>query len=148
MIDSFSGIYIFLRKERIMRTKDLLTIWGAPEPPRLTPKQVSIRVPILVSAKISALMDLFPRKTKTDIIGDLLISALEKLENELPMIMDSHDEVLWPSGEICYGYLGMRKNYFELARKYLRKMEKEAHIKEPLEFSYPTVYAESEFKWK
>jgi len=133
-----------------MRTKDLLTIWGAPEPPRLTPKQVSIRVPILVSAKISALMDLFPRKTKTDIIGDLLISALEKLESELPMQMNHDDSMYVPQvdSEVQYGYFGIRKDYFELAKKYLRKMEKEARIKEPLEFSYPTHYAESVFKSK
>ena len=132
-----------------MRTKDLLTIWGAPEPPRLTPKQVSIRVPILVSAKISALMDLFPRKTKTDIIGDLLISALEKLEEEIPMIMNVDEHESWPGeSEVHVGYSGMRKNYFKLAEKYLRKMEKEAHIKEPLEFSYPDLYPESDFKWK
>jgi len=141
-------MYLF-RKERNMRTKDLLTIWGAPEPPRLTPKQISIRVPILVSAKISALMDLYPKRTKTDIIGDLLISAVEMLEKELPMTMNSDEHASRPGdSEVQYGYFGMRKNYFELAKKHLRKMEKEAHIKEPMEFSYPDLYPESDFKWK
>jgi hypothetical protein len=145
-----SWAYIYLRKEWDMKTNDLVTIWGAPEPPRLTPKQVSIRVPILVSAKISALLDLFPRKTKTDIIGDLLTSALEKLDHELPMTMDPSDEhESWPQdGDRCFGYYGMRKDYFELVKKYLREMEKEADVKEPMEFSYPEAYAESDFKWE
>jgi hypothetical protein len=30
----------------------------------------------------------------------------------------------------------------------LRKMEKEAHIKEPIKFNYPDIYPESDFKWK
>jgi hypothetical protein len=133
-----------------MKTNDLVTIWGAPEPPRLTPKQVSIRVPILVSAKISALLDLFPKKTKTDIIGDLLTSALEMLENELPMIMDSSEARGYGPGDrdIYYGYYGMRKDYFRLVEEYLREMEKEAEVKEPMEFSCPGVYLESDFKWE
>ena len=135
-----------------MRTKDLLTIWGAPEPPRLTPKQVSIRVPILVSAKISALLDLYPKRTKTDIIGDLLTSALEKLEDEIPMYMSKErgegpiyvDDL----GKEMSEYCGPRSDYFKLTEKYLRKMEKEAHIKEPMEFTYPAIYPESDFKWE
>ena len=136
-----------------MKTNDLLTIWGAPEPPKLTPQQISIRLPILVSAKISALMDLYPKKTKTDIISDLLISALEMLEKEIPMQKDlvrEHSEPSYPEpdGKEYFWYLGKRKDYFQLTEKYLRKMEKGAHIKEPMEFSYPGAYLEEDFKWE
>lgn len=132
-----------------MKTNDLLTIWGAPEPPRLTPKQVSIRVPILVSAKISALLDLYPKRTKTDIIGDLLTSALEMLEKELPMHKDSSDpDGFERDGNAYFGYYGIRKDYFQVTEKYLRKMEKEAHIKEPMAFSYSSAYLEDDFKWE
>ncbi len=131
-----------------MKTNDLLTIWGAPEPPRLTPKQISIRLPMVVSAKISALLDLYPKKTKTDIIGDLLISALEKLEDEIPMNRDVNDHLYNPDEGIdYYGFTGMRKQYFELTEKYLREMEKEANIKEPMQFSSSFVCPESDFKW-
>ena len=131
-----------------MKTNDLLTIWGAPEPPRLTPKQVSIRLPILVSAKIAALLELYPKKTKTDIIGDLLITALEMLEKELPMNIDKNDpDSFQDYDKNYYGYNGIRKNYFQVTEKYLRKMEKEAKIKEPMNFSYPNVYTEADFKW-
>jgi hypothetical protein len=132
-----------------MKTNDLLTIWSAPDPPRLTPKQLSIRVPMLVSAKISALLDLYPKKTKTDIIGDLLITALEMLEKELPMYKESRDPDGFESdGEAYFGYCGIRKDYFQITEKYLRKMEKEAHIKEPMTFSYPSAYMEDDFKWE
>jgi hypothetical protein len=131
-----------------MKTDDLLTIWGAPDPPRLTPKQVSIRVPMVVSAKISALLDLYPKKTKTDIIGDLLTSALEKLEDEIPMNKDVNDHVFDPDQGIHYlGFTGMRKDYFNSVEKYLRKIEKEAGIKEPMQFTSSFTYPESDFKW-
>ena len=60
-----------------METKDLVKLWNAPDNTRLTPKQMSIRLPLHVAAKISALCEMFPKKTKTEIIGDLLATALE-----------------------------------------------------------------------
>ena len=132
-----------------MKTRELPTIWGAPEPSRLTPKQLSIRLPMLVSAKIQALCDLFPRKAKTEIIGDLLASALEVLEHELPMRIDhSHEVYSYPEVEgVYYGYMGMRKDYFKKVKKYLKEIEKEANV-EPVEFSYDDVFPEAEFKWE
>jgi len=59
-----------------MEPKELPSVWGKPDLSRLTAKQISIRLPLEVSAKIAALNDLFPKKTKTEIIGDLLASAL------------------------------------------------------------------------
>lgn len=114
-----------------MKANDLLTIWGAPEAPNLTAKQISIRLPIIVAAKISALCDLYPRKTKTEIIGDLLTTALEQLEENFPKIkgqpMDQEG--------LTYEDLGTRQTYLRLANKYLRQLEKDAGVKEPIEFN-------------
>lgn len=67
-----------------MEPRDLLKVWDAPDNSKLTPKQWSIRLPIHVAAKICALCDLYPRKTKTEIIGDLLATALDQLAEALP----------------------------------------------------------------
>jgi hypothetical protein len=67
-----------------MEPRDLLKVWAAPDNSKLTPKQWSIRLPIHVAAKICALCDLYPRKTKTEIIGDLLATALDQLAETLP----------------------------------------------------------------
>ena len=66
-----------------MQSKDLVKLWNAPDNTRLTPKQKSIRLPLHVAAKISALCEIFPKKTKTDIIGDLLATALDDVEEGL-----------------------------------------------------------------
>ena len=67
-----------------MDPRDLVKVWDAPDNSRLTPKQWSIRLPIHVAAQINALCALYPRKTKTDIIGDLLATALTQLVEALP----------------------------------------------------------------
>jgi len=114
-----------------MKPKDLAKVWDAPDNSKLTPKQISIRLPILVAAKISALCDIFPRKTKTEIIGDLLATALDQVEYGLASRkgeqIDDHPEV----GAV-YEDIGVRSRFRSLTGKYLRELEKEAGIKEPI----------------
>ena len=124
-----------LRKELSMNANELITIWGAPEPPKLTPKQLSIRLPILVSAKISALCELYPSKTKTEIIGDLLTTALDELEKAFPRIQGRQLEYYPEHGEIpAWEDAGVRPDYLRLTEKYLRELEKEAEVTEPMPF--------------
>ena len=59
-----------------MKASTLHDVWASPDNTRLTPKQFSFRLPIHVAAKIAALCDMYPQKTRTQIIADLLTSAL------------------------------------------------------------------------
>jgi hypothetical protein len=130
-----------------MKAKDVVVIWKAPKPPKLMPKQISVRLPILVAAKISALCDLYPGKTKNEIIYDLVTVALEQIENELPMTVG---EMLGPdkeTNEVMYEAEGIRPDYYRLTDKYLREIEKEAGIAEPTEFEVKYVFPQSEFKY-
>src|SRR6266568_650899 len=117
-----------------MKTKDLITIWGAPEPPRLAPKQFSIRLPMLVSAKVSALCEMYPKKTKTEIIGDLLTTALDQLERDFPPVqgraIGDHPE----TGETMYEDVGKGASFRRLTEKHLREIEKDAGITDPMPY--------------
>ena len=113
-----------------MEPKDLVKIWTAPDHSKLTPKQISLRLPIQVAAKISALCDMYPRKTKTEIIGDLLATALDQLEENLdstdvgkPHIHPDTDE------EIYEDYYGPLKDFRVLTEKYLKELEAELEAK-------------------
>lgn len=117
-----------------MKTKDLITLWDAPDPPRLAPKQTSIRLPMLVAAKISALCDLYPKKTKTEIIGDLLTTALEQLERELPSRTGYPCEQDPETGETLYEDIGPCGKFHRMTEKNLRELEKEAGVTEPMQY--------------
>ncbi len=128
-----------------MEPKDLAKVWDAPDNTKLTPKQISLRLPLLVSAKISALCDMYPRKTKTEIIGDLLATALDQFESGLE---DEKGQCFGPepSGhqdEIQYIYenIGSRGRFWTLTEKYLRDLEQEAGTTEPMKIT-PTVITE------
>ena len=67
-----------------MKTTDLHSIWNAPDHSRLTSKQYTVRLPVRVAAQLSALSEMYPRKTMTDLIGDLLAAGLDQLAEDLP----------------------------------------------------------------
>jgi hypothetical protein len=66
-----------------MEAKHLLNAWVGPDNSRLMRNQTSMRLSVQVAAKISALCEMFPQRTKTQIINDLLSTALRELEGSL-----------------------------------------------------------------
>ena len=123
-----------------MHPGDLNKVWAAPDRSKLTPKQISLRLPILVAAKISALCDLYPRENKTHIIGDLLATALDQLEDGMPSIQG--DIVSDDIRGTIYEDVGIKSRFHNLTIKYLRELEKEVGVKEPLSLASPMIYEE------
>ena len=106
-----------------MKPRDLFKAWHAPNGAQLTARQFSIRLPVHVAAKIAALCEMYPKKTRTDIIGDLLSSALVKIEAGLPTI----------EGEELHGY--DRTRFRTLATRYLREFGEEPNRRRHAKFS-------------
>ncbi len=59
-----------------MKPDDLKKNWNQADHSKLFPKQFSIELPILMVAKISALCEMYPDQSKTDIINQLIINSL------------------------------------------------------------------------
>ena len=113
-----------------MEPKDLAKIWTAPDHSKLTPRQLSLRLPIQVAAKISALCDMYPRKTKTEIIGDLLATALDQFEKGLDCTdVNLLGEDPETGEEIYESYYGPLKDFSVLTIKYLNELEEELAAK-------------------
>lgn len=121
-----------------MHPGDLNKIWNAPDRSKLTRKQISLRLPILVAAKISALCELYPRENKTHIIGDLLATALDQLEEGMPSVKGPKID----GDSMCsfYAEIGIKNEFYNLTIKYLRELEKEIGVKEPLDLPPPEIF--------
>lgn len=128
-----------------LKPEDLVKVWDAPDNTRLTLKQVSIRLPIMVAAKISALGEMYPRKTKTELIGDLLATALDQLEEGLPGV-DGKLLGINPEDEPVYEDSGLCAHFQKLTQKYLRELEAEAGITEPVQAPAPSVSKKKSLK--
>ena len=66
-----------------MKASDLVTVWSAPDNSRLTAKQYSFRLPVHLAAKLAALEDLYPTRSRTHLVGDLLTAAIADVEKSL-----------------------------------------------------------------
>ncbi len=112
-----------------MKANELISYWGTPDNSKLTPKQISLRLPIHVAAKIQALCDMYPQKSRTEIIGDLLTTSLEDLQNSLP-VHEGGEEVGYDpvAQEPVYDQYGPLIDFKKLSTKYQQELEEEAGI--------------------
>lgn len=113
-----------------MRSSELHRLWGAPDNSRLTAKQQSFRLPVHVAAKIAALCELYPNKTKTEIVGDLLAAALDEVVEGLPARAGAAVDGP-PDGGVAYREEGLRAEFRRIANRHYKALEQELGNKTP-----------------
>jgi hypothetical protein len=117
-----------------MKAKDLASVWGSPDNSRLTAKQASFRLPVHVAAKLSALGEMYPQKTKTQLVADLLSAALTDLESGLK----AYPGVRFPNetddGEPLYEATGPASIFRTLTNKFYVELETELGNESPEPF--------------
>lgn len=116
-----------------MKAKDLAAVWGSPDNTRLTPKQSSFRLPVHVAAKLAALAEMYPQKTRTQMVADLLTAALADLEAGLPAFSGKFsfkDE----EGTALYEAVGPAATFRTLTNKHYIELEKKLGNDKPAPF--------------
>jgi hypothetical protein len=111
--------------ETDMRAADLAKVWGASDNSRLTAKQQSFRLPTHVAAKINALCDVYPNRTKTEIVGDLLAAALDEAIRHLPSYPTDHAVDRTHDGTELYEACGPAVDFQRFANARFKELEKE-----------------------
>lgn len=141
-----------------MKASNLHDAWASPDNTRLTPKQYSLRLPIHIAAKIAALCEMFPQKNRTQIMADLLTSALDELEQNLPMALggpiDHDDEQeermvadhLGEDYEPIFYLGGARGKFRKLANEHFIELEKELGNEKPEPLFADFFVTEDQFK--
>jgi len=101
--------------------------WSAPDNTRLVSKQFSLRLPVHVVAQLSAIGEMYPTKTRTQIVADLLTFALQDYEKKLPTVMGNFSEFTQDidDGKDYYQIDGLRRLYWELSNKYFSELERD-----------------------
>ena len=137
-----------------MKASNLHDVWASPDNSRLTPKQFSFRLPIHVAAMIAALCDLYPQKSRTQIIADLLTSALEELEKNLPEAPGDPVDERWndeiarqigEEGKRLFYLGGVRGRFHKLANTHYCELETELGNTQPSLLFENVVGSEADF---
>ena len=108
----------------IMKVLDLLKLWEQNAAGALTEEEFSIRLPIEDAAKLQALAEMYPRRSITDIITDLLSSALEDVETSLPYVCGEKVVARDEQGDPLYEDVGPTPRYLDLTKKHLGNYQK------------------------
>jgi hypothetical protein len=104
---------------------DLLQSWAqASEPPR-TATAYSVRLPVEDAARLAALADLYPGRSRDDMITDLLGVALNGVTAALPYrpgptVISTDDH-----GDPVYEDIGPTPRFMALAREHLHRLNAE-----------------------
>jgi len=137
-----------------MKADQLHDLWASPDNTRLTTKQFSFRLPVHIAAKIAALCEIYPQKNRTQIVADLLTTALDELEKNLP---ECAGERLDPSNEAdvarelkmkppIYNMGGARGRFHDAANRYYFELEKELGNETPETLYIQVVGAKEQFE--
>lgn len=114
-----------------MKSSDLHNLWTAPDNSRITSKQYSFRLPVHVAAKLAALAEMYPQKTRTEIVGDLLATALDELVKGMPFIQGRSYGFHPDSDEEIFEDVGPASRFWRLADKHYQDLEKEMGNENP-----------------
>lgn len=114
-----------------MKSSDLHNLWSAPDNSRITSKQFSFRLPVHVAAKLAALAEMYPQKSRTEIVGDLLATALDELVKGMPFIQGRSYGFETEFGEEIFEDIGPASKFWKLADKYYKELENEMGNENP-----------------
>lgn len=117
-----------------MKPSNLPTIWAAPDNSRLTAKQFSFRLPVHVAAKIAALCEMYPNRSRTEIVGDLLSSALESVQAGFPSIKGRPFGIDPDTNEQLFEDVGPINDFIKLTNRHYVEFERELGNETPSPF--------------
>jgi len=108
-----------------LKFKELLDAWQQGAKASRTATDYAVRLPLDDAARLHALAELFPGRTREQIITDLLSIALQEVAAAIPYIpgpkVISRDD----QGDPLYEDVGLTPRLMELTRKHRKRLEAE-----------------------
>jgi len=108
-----------------MKVIDVLKQWSREASESRTAQEYAVHLPLHQAAQVHALAEMFPGRTETQIITDLLSAALEELEGALPYQAGERVIAEDEYGDPMYEDVGPTPRFQELTRKHLQRLAAE-----------------------
>jgi hypothetical protein len=106
-----------------LRFKELLDSWQQGAASTRTAAEYAVRLPLDDAARLHALAELFPGRTREQLITDLLSAALQEIAAAIPYVpgdkVISRDE----QGDPLYEDVGLTPRLIELTRKHRQRIQ-------------------------
>lgn len=102
-----------------MRVRDLLNNWQQATETEKKEHEFVVKLTRHETAKIAALAEMFPGRTPTDIVRDLLDAALQELEATMPYVPGDKVVAEDEQGDPIFEDVGPSPRFKELLSKHL-----------------------------
>jgi predicted DNA-binding protein len=106
-----------------VKIKELLESWQQHAAAPLAVTDYSVRLPIDAAARLDALAQLFPGRTREQIIAELLGAALEEVAASMPYVAGKQVISRDDQGDPIYEDVGLTPRYMDLTRKLRKQLE-------------------------
>ena len=113
-----------------MKIRDLIEEWEKSASEERAPHKYTIKLPISVAARIRALVEMYPGRSESEIIVDLLATALDEFLEVLPYVQGKTIIRKDDFGEPVYEDVGLTPRFIELIHKYTQSLEIELSEKD------------------
>ena len=105
-----------------MKVVEVIEMWERVAAGDLTREQYAVRLPLEDAARLEALAEMFQRRTREQLITELLSVALDQVVSAFPYVegdrVISRDE----EGDPVFEDVGHTPRYLRLVRKYMERL--------------------------
>ena len=108
-----------------MKISTLAKDWENNAKARLTQNKYALRLQLEDAARVAALAEMYPLRSETDIISELLSAALDELETHFPYIEGSKIVAEDEMGDPLYEDIGPTPRFVELSQKFMSALKQE-----------------------
>lgn len=101
-----------------MKIKALTECWEQQAKATMTTEEYSFRLPIEDAAKINALAEMYPKRSKSELLGELLSAALDELSESFPYKAGNKVIAKDEMGDPLYEDVGPTPKFIDLTKKH------------------------------
>ncbi|ACR13088.1 hypothetical protein [Teredinibacter turnerae] len=104
-----------------MTVKELVSNWLQQAQCKLTEETYQVNLTLEDAAKIDALAEMYPRRTKEQLVSELVSAALAELEISFPYVQGTRVISIDELGEPVYEDVGPTPQFLEKTKENLQK---------------------------
>ena len=105
-----------------MNIKDLIDVWESEAHGELSGETYQVRLPLDTAAKLEALVELFPLRTREQFIAELLGVALDDVMSSFPYVQGDKVIARDEEGDPMFEDVGHTPRYLELVHRHIDKL--------------------------
>jgi hypothetical protein len=105
-----------------MRIAELIQRWEKSEPARTSVRAYTVHLPLRDAARIEALHLMYPERSDSQLMADLIRAALDELEVAMPYVPGQRIIAEDDYGDPIYEDLGPTPQFYSLSHEILRKL--------------------------